>query len=105
MAKKQGYLIHIPADPDLPLRKEPFKGKEPKYEDLSKAVGGFIERVQLLYNGKSHNAFANEEGLLKGLPYNARATAMYADHWKKKHIPVDAHIVGDVVMIYWEKTV
>ena len=73
-------------------------GTEYELEDTSlkgmqEAVGGYIEMVQPLvseWNGMpldGHVLIANEEGLLKDLPYNQLATLM-----------ARRHIVGDVIL-------
>ena len=60
------------------------------YEELSRFVGGYIETVQLTRG----TMYCNEEGLLHGLPYNAKATAhANADKWWHGQ----AHLVGDVI--------
>jgi len=64
----------------------------PSLSEAQKIVGGYIEFVSL-HNKKT--LVINEEGLLKGLPLNIEATAMY---W---HSP----IVGDVIVLEGWKTV
>jgi hypothetical protein len=64
---------------------------------LQNAVGGYIEIVPLFYTYNSHRcvAFCNEEGKLKGLPYNPVATALW--HQQAK---ADEVLFGDVVVCY-----
>jgi len=42
-------------------------------DELQALVGGYIEAVP----GSDHRAFCNEEGLLLGLPFNARASLRF----------------------------
>lgn len=48
----------------------------PKFEDCQKAVGGYVE--SLPFAGECH-AYVNEDGIEKGLPRNAIATALCFD--------------------------
>tara|TARA_R100000734_G_C3287657_1_gene80042 strand:+ start:144 stop:437 length:294 start_codon:yes stop_codon:yes gene_type:complete len=50
-----------------------FFTEVPKLEVLQKVVGGYIEHVQLS-DGRS--MWANEEGLMHGLPYNPKASEL-----------------------------
>jgi hypothetical protein len=61
----------------------------PSLEELQKAVGGYIEPVDRFLK-EGTQAYANEEGLLRGLPRNAAATI--AVKWPYP-------IVGPVVVI------
>lgn len=60
-------------------------GSQPDLDKLQKAVGGYIELVSI--DGSAY-FYANEEGLLLGLPLNSRATML-----------VNRPIVGDIVMM------
>lgn len=46
-------------------------------EDLQAFVGGYIERVRV---AEDKSLVVNEEGLLQGLPFNARASVLYGVH-------------------------
>lgn len=51
--------------------------KKPEYDQLSRAVGGYIETVPHMttYDGLTRGvAYCNEEGKLRGLPFNQKAT-------------------------------
>ncbi|QLD11026.1 DUF3846 domain-containing protein [Microbacterium oleivorans] len=64
-------------------------------EDYQSAVDGWIEAVDLPDFGCT--LFVNEDGLLRGLPYNRRATYLW---WY--HVPQArdrARLVGDVVAV------
>jgi len=54
-------------------------------EQLQKAVGGYIEEVKVAHS--DNFLIVNEEGLLKHLPKNERASEM-----------IKGYIVGDVVL-------
>ena len=63
---------------------------------LQNAVGGYIERMPIpaaFVRRFSADCFANEEGLIKNLPYNRIATALY----RCAGAPKTAFIAGDVV--------
>ena len=58
----------------------------PKLDQMQAAVAGWIETIpgftKFTHEGKTYTrgkAFANEEGLLHGLPYNHRATQAWQD--------------------------
>lgn len=78
MATKR--VIVIPADPSKPIHWRDVSGS---LESLQGIVGGLIERVS---DGHGRDFWCNEEGLLIGLPYNARASALCTR----------AELVGDV---------
>lgn len=97
-AKKRGFLVHIPADVSQPIRREEFKGKAPEYAALRKAVGGLIQPLKLKYEGRARDGYVNEEGLLHRLPLNPRASRMWAECYA-----FATPLVGNAVLIYWEK--
>lgn len=66
--------------------------KEHDYEQLSDAVGGYIERVPQSFNGA--DLFINEEGKLERLPFNEVLTRMWAD---RECVALDDIIVGNGV--------
>ena len=76
--------LRIPADGNEPIRKVPISG----YEDINRNVGGYIEAV-FLWSGRV-TMYVHEEGLLKGLRHNARAS------WLR---PKDQALVGDVLLL------
>jgi hypothetical protein len=64
-------------------------------EDYQRAVGGWIEAVDLPAFGST--LFVNEEGVLRGLPFNRRATFLW---WF--HVPdarKQARLVGDALLV------
>lgn len=77
--------------------------KAPDYAQQVKAVGGYIQTIpyltKLCWEGveyKRGTAFANEEGMLKGMPLNRNAMAF----WKlscPKGDPDRMHLCGDVI--------
>lgn len=54
--------------------------KQPTLEELQKIVGGWIERVEVLFKGQERDMIINEEGLIKRLPFNPAATE-YRTNW------------------------
>lgn len=65
---------------------------------LNAAVGGSIETVPYwnTHRGLPCVAFCNEEGKLKGLPYNVRANIAWLQ--ERSH-DVDDILVGDIIVI------
>lgn len=57
----------------------PFEGVEPDLETLQTACRGHIEHIAVIYNGRRCDAFINEEGKLRGMADNLRATQMHND--------------------------
>lgn len=43
-------------------------------EEMQWIVGGYIERVQVRYHGKTLDMWVNEEGLVRNLPINLEAS-------------------------------
>lgn len=74
---------------DFPSHKESDK----QYRIMSDAVGGYIERVPIIVQGREFDMWVNEEGLLQRLPYNSLATSFYEDTWNTVGL-----IVGDVII-------
>jgi hypothetical protein len=71
--------------------------KQPSLEELQAAVGGYIEGVNITkYDGEDAVAFCNEEGKLKRLPMNQKATRAWRDALGFE--PGDI-LVGDVAIV------
>lgn len=100
--KKQGYLVTLL--PDGSQTREPFKGREPEYERLRALVGGIIAHVVVKWEGRNRNGYVHDEGLLRGLPYNAKASAGYkaAHPGMVAFDPSFGTLVGPCVLIVWE---
>lgn len=75
--------------------------KQPKLEELQAAVGGYLEGVPLLdtYEGADCIAYCNEEGKLKRLPMNVKASRAWNDALTAKGHSMHDVLVGDVVII------
>ena len=75
--------------------------KVPELEWMQGIVGGYIERVHVHYKGKPTWMIVNEEGLLKGLPINQKATDIYLTHARIQGMEVlpGACIVGAVIIL------
>jgi len=108
MADKRGYVVVIfHANGVIDKTVQP---KKPDYDQMSKAVGGMIETIPAFtrFAGLSRGiAYANEEGLLKGLPYNRNATKAWFDDLTAQGRPFSkdrVHLVGDVIFIAKEPT-
>lgn len=81
----------VPADRELPIEVLEFQ----KLEDYQSVVGGWIEAVDVPPLGIT--MYVNEEGLLRDLPFNSRATFLW---WYE--VPVvrnQAMLVGDAVVV------
>lgn len=70
-----GLLIKV--NPDG-TRVEEVWGKRgpPNWETLKRLVGGYIEMVQVRYEGRLRDAYVNEDGFGERLPYNPHGTAL-----------------------------
>lgn len=70
-----GTLFVInPDDTQTELRWE--KSGPPDLATLQAAVGGYIERVKVKFNGMTRDAYVNEDGLSEGLAYNRFGTKL-----------------------------
>jgi hypothetical protein len=69
-----GLLVLI--KPEGQTSEHPYEKRSPGLERLQELVGGYIERVKVLYKGKMRDAFVDEDGLSKGLPYNLKAVEL-----------------------------
>ena len=71
----------------------------PAFEDMQKFVEGWVERVKVLYEGKPTNMVVNEEGLLKGMELNSKATEIYHAATLARGLPrPEAVIVGPAML-------
>jgi len=82
--------IIIPADNTVPLRTATLDS----LEDFQRAVGGWIEAVDIPVLGVT--MYVNEEGLIRDLPFNRRATFLWRFHVPQAR---DARLVGDVAVV------
>lgn len=87
-----GLLVTFAADGTE--TRERYEAPRPTLEQLQKAVAGYIEPVRVRYMGRVREGYANEEGLLEGLPVNPIATRMF----REVHGP-DVGIVGPLVIV------
>lgn len=89
--KRPGCLVTVqPTGATVITRRE----EPPSLDDLQKAVGGYIERVRVRYEGRVRDAYVNEEGLLKSLPPNRAATGLLAPPFSP-----GSFIVG--LLVFW----
>lgn len=76
--------------------------KVPSLQDLQRWVGGYIERIPYwdTYFGERCIVFANEEGKMRNLPLNVRATKM----WQITIAPRPVYpLVGPIAIITGDK--
>jgi hypothetical protein len=64
-------------------------------KELQDLVGGYIEVLPSI----KPKIIVNEEGLLKGLPYNERATNLYLQLLRGKELWYIPRLVGNVVAL------
>jgi len=90
-------ILVIPADGTQPIRRYEAS-KEPPLQQLQDWVDGYIERVPLFdrWEDLRCNVYANEEGKLRNLPVNERATMAW---WVTIGQPVQDMLVGDIVIV------
>jgi hypothetical protein len=70
-------------------------------EDLKAGIGGgYIEAVPFFarYQGDRCVAFCDEDGKLKNMPVNSRATELWYGQMMGQFIPPD-HLVGPIVIV------
>ncbi len=83
--------LFIPADEDTSIELRDFA----QLEDYQTAVSGFIEPVDI--PSLSITIYVNEQGLLRQLPFNSRASFLW---WYEVHeARQTAMLVGDVVIL------
>jgi len=75
-----------------PSEIKPGHGEQFKLEELQGLIGGYIEPVCRFSDGST--LFANEEGKLRYLPVNVRATEMY-----HARVATDDVIRGPAVLV------
>ena len=76
-----------------------IKSKEkPTLGEMQKAVGGYIEVVRCLYKDKEKQMIINEEGKLRDLELNEKATEMFWDFLRVKELKID-NIVGKAMIL------
>jgi hypothetical protein len=80
-------FIVIPADPDSEMRIEEVGDKE-GFDKAREWVGGYIQLTQVS-GYKKLQLCVDEEGQIKNLPFNMRATLIAG---------IGQHIVGDAVV-------
>lgn len=83
--------IYVPAAADQPLEEREFNA----LADYQAAVGGWIEAVDLPDLGVT--IYVNEEGLLRHLPLNPRASFLWWYH--VAHARQKAMLAGDAVLV------
>jgi hypothetical protein len=86
MTKITYNMIHILPDGKEHIIQENSYPNLDRYQEL---VGGYIERIICKYKGKRCEMLINEEGKLKQLPFNAKASACTSHD-----------IVGDAVVLF-----
>lgn len=100
-SSEEGEALHInsiviPADEDRPLDQHLLKAAS--LADYQELVGGYIEAVDLLR--PPARMYVNEEGKLRGMPLNRRATMLLWMHNKsfryRDSIAGDAFLVGPI---------
>ena len=82
--------IIIPADNTAPLT----ASRLDSLENYMRAVGGWIEAVDIPDLGVT--LYVNEEGLIRDLPFNRRATFLWRFHVRQAR---NARLVGDVAVV------
>lgn len=81
----------IPADADMEIKLHDFA----RLEDYQAAVGGHVEPVDIPSLGIT--IYVNEEGLLRQLPFNSRASFLW--WYEIPSVRQTAMLVGDAVIV------
>lgn len=87
-------MVKINPDGSRETRQVPRRG-EPTFEDIKGFLGGYYERVQMRYEGRIRYAYVDEEGLIKGLPFNEEVTRNLDGHFKN----YAGMIVGPAIVV------
>lgn len=82
--------IIIPADNTAPLTTATLDS----HADYQRALGGWIEAVDIPNLGVT--MYVNEEGLIRDLPFNRRATSLWRFHVPQAR---DARLVDDIAVV------
>lgn len=82
--------IHVPIDESEPLELREFA----TFDDYQAAVDGWIEAVDVPSPGVT--IYVNEEGVLRHLPFNSRASFLWWFHVPGAH---QAMLVGNAVIV------
>lgn len=69
----------------------PQNGKKFSLEEAQKLVGGYVELVPLKHRKQ---LICNEEGIILGMPYNAKATEVLRENYG----PHAQHLYGDIIL-------
>lgn len=48
---------------------------------IQKLVGGYVERTKVRYEGRPRDCYLNEEGILRGLPWNNQVKLYAKAYW------------------------
>lgn len=76
------------------------RGTPPTLEAMQTYVEGHIEVVSVLFGGEPHQMIVNDEGMIKHMPLNWKATSVYHCNWisKEGKIP-DSPICGPAILL------
>lgn len=77
--------------------------KKPTYDECVKAVGGYIETIPFFtkYDDRIRGtAYANEEGMLKGLPLNKLAIKAWQESLVSGYDPSRTNLCGDIILYF-----
>jgi hypothetical protein len=91
LADRPTMTVTVPADPSQPVHWQALPDGD-ALEFAQRAVGGYIEAVAF----EDLILYCNEEGKIRGLPANARATALW------HHLaggPTGDVLMGDVLVV------
>jgi len=81
--------------------KEPIQERleNPDFTSMQKFVGGWVETFVFRYQNQVATMVCNEEGLIRGLPRNQRATELVAEWARKYGLKHPQVIVGNVIVL------
>lgn len=70
--------------------------REPTLEEMQKIVGGYIQMIEIMFLNEPGQMIMHEEGKIKELPVNHKATAIALSY---SNIAKDDWIAGDVIIL------
>lgn len=74
-----GTLIKIDVNGEVTRH----EAKKATYEEITKLLGGYMERIKVRYEGKVRDCYLDEEGFIKNLPVNTHVRKLAQDYYQQ----------------------
>lgn len=106
------YRVYKPQQSGYVLLDATFSSKEPTLAEIKEVVVPLLgdaemEHVYVLLDGKPTDMFVDELGVVKHLPRNDEATAIYRASWMQWHLESDPETLPAIhgVAVVFEKPI